>query len=451
MAACGAWSAHPAAWALGSSVYVRPPCSYKVSCHALSTTPAAASPLILFSMYTRRITRFFLHHPFLGLLLIPHPNSPFLPSCRSPPPHTVELRSDTFTRPCDGMRKAMYAAEVGDACYNEDKTVQRLEEVVAGLLGKEAGMFAASGTMTNLLALAAHCKRGDEIVLGHQNHIYNYEGGGASALLGVAFHPVATLDNGTNRMEDLREAIRDDDFHFARTSLVAVETTHNKANGAPLPLSFMAEVAGLCREHKLIFHVDGARLMNASVALQTPAAEIVRHTDSVSLCLSKGLGAPVGSVLVGTHAVIKEAKRQRKVLGGGWRQAGVLAAAGLYALEHNIPMLERDHVNARALAVGFSQIPGIVCDPSAVASNIVYFRVLGLPAGEVVRRLKEEYNVLLGIGAYRGDRLRAVTNLMVTEQDVVRVVAAMAEIVGETNREKVDKACAIFKDTAVAV
>ena len=363
---------------------------------------------------------------------------------------TVELRSDTFTRPCDGMRKAMYNAEVGDVCYNEDKTVQRLEEAVAGLLGKEAGMFAASGTMTNLLALAAHCKRGDEILLGHQNHIYNYEGGGASALLGVAFHPVATLGDGTNRLSDLREAIRDDDFHFARTSLVAVETTHNKANGSPLPPSFMAEVGALCREHQLVFHVDGARLMNASVALEMPASEIVREADSVSLCLSKGLGAPIGSVLVGTHAIIKEAKRQRKVLGGGWRQAGSLAAAGLYALEHNVPMLERDHHNAQALATGFSQIPGVVCDPSFVSTNIVYFRVLGLPAGEVVRRLKEQYNVLLGIGAYRGDRLRAVTNLMVTEEDIARTVRAVAEIVGRTNREKVDRACAGFKETAVA-
>ncbi len=274
------------------------------------------------------------------------------------------------------MRKAIYNAPVGDDCYKEDKTVERLEEAVAGLLGKEAGMYAASGTMTNLLALAAHCKRGDEIVLGHQNHVYNYEGGGASALLGVAFHPVATLADGTNRMEDLREAIRDDDFHFARTSVVGVETTHNKANGSPLPLSFMNEVAGLCKEHKLIFHVDGARLMNASVAQKTPAADIVRHADSVSLCLSKGLGAPVGSVLVGSATVIKEAKRQRKVLGGGWRQAGVIAAAGLYALENNVPKLEMDHANAKALALGFSQIPGMVCDPSTVFTNIVYFRVV---------------------------------------------------------------------------
>lgn len=339
----------------------------------------------------------------------------------------------------------MYNAEVGDDCYKEDKTCARLEEAVAGLLGKEAAMFAASGTMTNLLAVAAHCKRGDEIILGHQNHVYNYEGGGSSALLGVVFHPVPTLADGTNRLGDLQEAIREDDFHFARSKIIAVETTHNKANGAPLPLSFMQQVGDLCKKNNLIFHVDGARLMNASVALRTSAAEIVRQTDSVSICLSKGLGAPVGSVLVGSHDVIKEAKRQKKMLGGGWRQAGMLAAAGLYALENNIPMLEHDHENAKALAEGFSQIPGIVCDPHTVFTNLVYFRVLGIPAGEVVRRLREEYNVLLGIGAYRGDRLRAVTNLMVDRQDIDRVVEAMANIVGGTNREKVDKACALFR------
>jgi len=250
----------------------------------------------------------------------------------------------------------------------------------------------------------------------------------------------------------MREAIRDDDHHFARTRLVAVETTHNKANGSPLPQRFMAETAKVCREHGLIFHVDGARLMNASVALKAPAADICREADSISLCLSKGLGAPIGSVLVGTKEVIKEAKRQRKVVGGGWRQAGVVAAAGLYALEHNIPMLERDHANARALALGLSSIPGIICDPSACATNIVYFRVLGMAPAEVVRRLKEEYNVLLGLGPYKGDRLRAVTNLMVTREDVQRVVDGMANIVGRVNRERVDATCAVFREpSAVAV
>lgn len=247
-------------------------------------------------------------------------------------------------------------------------------------------------------------------------------------------------------------AIREDDHHFARTRLVAVETTHNKANGSPLPRRFMDEVAKVCREHKLIFHVDGARLMNASVALKASAADICRGADSISLCLSKGLGAPIGSVLVGTQDVVKEAKRQRKVVGGGWRQAGVVAAAALYALEHNIPKLELDHENARALALGLSSIPGIICDPSVVHSNIVYFRVLGMPSAEVVRRLKEDYNVWLGLGPYKGDRLRAVTNLMVTREDVGRVVDAMANIVGRANRERVDATLASFREpSAVAV
>lgn len=245
-------------------------------------------------------------------------------------------------------------------------------------------------------------------------------------------------------------AIRDDDHHFARTRLVAVETTHNKADGSPLPRRFMEEVAGVCREHKLVFHIDGARLMNASVALKASAADICRDADSVSLCLSKGLGAPVGSVLVGTQEVIKEAKRQRKVVGGGWRQAGVVAAAALYALEHNVPKLELDHANARALAQGLSAVPGIVCDPSVVHTNIVYFRVLGMPSAEVVRRLKEDYNVWLGLGPYKGDRLRAVTNLMVTREDIARVVDAMANIVGRANRERVDATLASFREPSVA-
>lgn len=254
----------------------------------------------------------------------------------------------------------------------------------------------------------------------------------------MAFHSVPTLADGTNRIEDLKEAIREDDFHFARTRLIAVETTHNKANGCPLPLSFMSQAADVCRAHGLILHVDGARLMNASIAQQTPAAEICREADTVSLCLSKGLGAPIGSVLVGSKDHIKEAKRQRKVLGGGWRQAGLIAAAGLYALEHNIPMLERDHVNAKVLAAGLSQIPGIVCDPRTVHTNIVYFRVSGMPSEEVVRRLREDYNVFLGLGPYKGDRLRAVTNLMVTKEDIERVVEGMANIVGKHNRQRVD-------------
>lgn len=278
------------------------------------------------------------------------------------------------------------------------------------------------------------------------------QGGGASALLGVAFHPIPTLADGTNRIEDLREAIREDDHHFARTRLIAVETTHNKANGCPLPRRFMEEAAQVCREHNLVFHVDGARLMNASVALKASAADICRDADSVSLCLSKGLGAPVGSVLVGSKEAIKEAKRQRKVVGGGWRQAGVLAAAGLYALENNTPLLERDHENAKALARGLKLIPGIICDPAVVHTNIVYFRVLGLPSAEVVRRLKEEYNVNLGLGPYKGDRLRAVTNLMVTREDIDRVVEGMANIVGRVNRDRVDAALAVFREpSAVAM
>lgn len=259
----------------------------------------------------------------------------------------VDLRSDTVTRPCAGMRRAMAAAEVGDDVYGEDPTVNRLESACAERLGFEAGLFVASGTQSNLAALLTHCGRGDEYIAGQMAHTYRFEGGGAAVLGGIQPQPVPFEDDGTLDLDMVAAVIKPDDFHFARTRLLCLENTQA---GKALPLPYLARAEALAKRERLALHLDGARLFNAVVAQGVPAFEIAAHFDTVSVCLSKGLGAPVGSVLCGSAAFIDEARRWRKVLGGGMRQAGVLAAAGLYALEHNIERLTEDHQRAQALA-----------------------------------------------------------------------------------------------------
>lgn len=263
------------------------------------------------------------------------------------PPYSVDLRSDTLTLPSSGMRKAMYEAPVGDDVYGEDPTVNELQDYAAALLDKEAALFAPSGTQSNLLALFAHCDRGDEYLVGDNAHTFRYEGGGAAILGSISPQPLPMAFDGTMSLGDLEAAIKPADFHFARSRVICLENTHS---GEPLPLGYAEAVASLGERRSLAMHLDGARLFNAALAQNRTPAALAAPFDSVSVCLSKGLGAPVGSVLVGSQTLIDEAKRWRKVLGGGMRQAGVIAAAGLYALKHQIDDLAQDHRHAEQLA-----------------------------------------------------------------------------------------------------
>lgn len=287
----------------------------------------------------------------------------------------IDLRSDTVTLPTPEMREAMARAEVGDDVFGEDPTVNRLEQVAAQRLGKEAGLFVASGTMGNLIAVLVTCGRGDEVILGHTAHTFVHEAGGISALGGVHPHTLPVQDDGTLVLDDIRGAIRSSDIHEPPTRMIILENSQGSMRGMPVPKAYIDSVGNLAHEHGLALHIDGARLFNAVTALQSEAAELVAAADSVAFCLSKGLCAPVGSVLVGSQAFIVKARRMRKILGGGMRQAGVLAAAGLIALEKMTQQLGEDHANARRLADGLARIPYIEFDPAAVHTNIVYFRL----------------------------------------------------------------------------
>lgn len=267
-----------------------------------------------------------------------------------------DFRSDTVTRPDAGMRAAMAEAVVGDDVYGEDPTVAALEEKVAALTGKAAAMFVPSGTQSNLIALMSHCERGDEYIAGQEAHAYKFEAGGAAVLGSVQPQPIENAADGTLPLGKIEAAIKLDDIHFARTRLLALENT---IGGKVLPQAYVEEATGLARRHGLATHLDGARLFNAAVASSRSAEELAAGFDTVSVCLSKGLGAPVGSVLVGSEAFIEKARRLRKMVGGGMRQAGILAAAGLYALAHNVERLAEDHARARRLAEGFSRYEGL--------------------------------------------------------------------------------------------
>jgi len=338
--------------------------------------------------------------------------------------HVIDLRSDTVTQPTPAMRAAMAAADVGDDVFGEDPTVNRLEQMAAARLGKESALLVASGTMANLVSQMVHCGRGDEMILGHLAHSFYYEQGGCAAV--AAIHP-RTLPNrpdGTMDLEDLAAAIRPDNIHFPRTRLICLENTHNLSGGAPLTKDYIAAVAALAKPHDIRLHIDGARLFNAATALGVDAAELAAPADSVSFCLSKGLAAPVGSLICGSRDFVQAARRARKLLGGGMRQAGVLAAAGIVALEQMVDRLAEDHANARALADGLAAIPGIVLDPDRVKTNIVYFDVVtpGWSAADLVSRLEMRRVRLLASGPRT---LRAVTHCDVTRADIATALAAI--------------------------
>jgi threonine aldolase len=341
---------------------------------------------------------------------------------------TIDLRSDTVSWPTPEMRQAMAEATVGDDVFGEDPTVNRLEQGAAERLGKEAGLFVVSGTMGNLVAVLAHCGRGDEVILGDKAHTFVYEAGGIAALGGVHPRTVPVQPDGTLPLDAIRNAIRPDNIHMPPTRLIALENTQGTVGGVPVPKHYVDAVGEIAREHGLPLHIDGARIFNAATALNCDVADLVQAADSVSFCLSKGLCAPVGSVLVGSHAFIDRARRIRKLVGGGMRQAGILAAAGLIALEKMTLRLHEDHVNARRLAEGLAQMPQIELDLAHVQTNMVFFSLretAGVTAPELASRLKEAHCVqIMNMDAYR---LRAVTHYWIRAEHIDQVLAAVEE------------------------
>jgi threonine aldolase len=333
----------------------------------------------------------------------------------------IDLRSDTVTKPTAGMRMAMSNAEVGDDVFGDDPTVNRLQEVLAERLGFEAGLFFPSGTQCNLAALLTHCGRGDEYLVGQEAHTYVHEGGGAAVLGGIQPQPLEHELDGTMALTRIEHAIKPMDDHYARTKLLALENT---LGGRVMPQPWVEEACALAKRHGLKRHLDGARLFNAAVKTRREARELVRSFDSVSVCLSKGLGTPAGSVLVGERGFIREARRWRKVLGGTMRQVGVLAAAGLYALEHHVERLEEDHRHAQRLAAGLQGIAGLTVQPPD--TNIVWVDVAHPLSARLVPALAER-----GVLATGSRRVRFVTHLDVNARQIDDAIAHVKAIVAD--------------------
>ena len=341
----------------------------------------------------------------------------------------IDIRSDTVTLPTKEMRQAMADAEVGDDVYGEDPSVNRLQDEVASLLGKEAGLFVPSGTMGNLICIMAHCgRRGDEVLLGDKSHISLFEQGGVSQIAGVHPRALKNLPDGTMDLQELEGQIcTGQDVHQTKTCLICIENTHNAMGGRVIKPSYMDKLAAVTKKHNLRLHIDGARILNAATALSVSPAELVKHADSVSVCLSKGLGAPVGSVVVGSRDFITQARRVRKSLGGGMRQAGVLAAAGLYGLEHISKRLLTDHQNAQQLAKGLASLKelGVQVDLESSETNIVFFSIHSpqVTAHELVKELAVPTEVhgqlvVIKAGAESPMLVRVLTHHWVTHDDI---------------------------------
>ena len=339
----------------------------------------------------------------------------------------VDLRSDTVTQPTPEMREAMAKAEVGDDVYRDDPTVNRLESLAAGMLGKEAAIFVPSGTMGNLLALLVHCARGEEVICGDKSHIYVNEAGGMAALGGIYPHPVPNQKDGTLRLEDIRASIQPDDSHRTITRLVCIENTQNICGGVVLSVEYTKQVGQLAKEHGLKFHIDGARIFNAAAALNVDIKELVAPADSVMFCLSKGLVAPIGSMLVGSKEFIAKAHRLRKMLGGGMRQVGVMAAAGLVSLEKMTGRLKQDHARAKNLYEALKQVSGLRLEAEP-ASNMVYFTLadhIQLTENQIIAEMKK-YGVMVDWSAPR--QFRLVTHYWVDDAGVEKAAKAFAEV-----------------------
>jgi len=345
--------------------------------------------------------------------------------------HPIDLRSDTVTQPTPAMRAAMAKAEVGDDVYGEDPTINKLQDMAAELLGKEAGLFVPSGTMGNLASILAHCNRGDEIILGNLAHTFLYEAGGISALGGIHPHTIPNQPDGTLKLEDILAAIRPDNPHMPITRLVTLENTHNRCGGATLSVAYTRAVGDLARENNLNLHLDGARIFNAAAALDVDVKDLVAPVDSVTFCLSKGLCAPVGSIICGKAEFISRAHRIRKQLGGGMRQAGILAAAGIVALEQIAPRLKEDHSHAKYLAAGLGSIPGIILTTAEPSSNMVYIELdeaFHISGTELAQYL-EQAGVLVGMVGPRHYRL--VTHYWIDDQAVETTIRTFMEILSK--------------------
>ncbi len=338
----------------------------------------------------------------------------------------IDLRSDTVTVPTPEMREVMARAEVGDDVFGEDPLVNRLQAEMAHLTGKEAALFVPSGTMGNQVCIKTHTQPGDEIITERNSHIFNYECGSPALLSSVQVMPIQGID-GHFTLEQLKEVIRPDNIHHPTTRLICIENTHNRAGGAIFPLKEIQRIYEFAQEKQLKMHLDGARLWNASVATGIPIKEYCRYFDSISLCFSKGLGAPVGSIIVGSREFIKRARYFRKAFGGGMRQAGILAAAALFAVQNNLSGLVYDHLRARCLAEALAEIPGIDINLKATQTNIVIFDVknTGLTAQEVTNQLAEKGIRMLAVS---GTRLRAVTHFQVSDADIKQTIKALNEI-----------------------
>ncbi|EGR0350715.1 low-specificity L-threonine aldolase [Vibrio vulnificus] len=323
----------------------------------------------------------------------------------------MDFRSDTVTRPTPAMREAMANAIVGDDVYGDDPTVNELEAFAAKEAGFEAALFTTSGTQANLLGLMAHCERGDEYLCGQQAHNYRYEAGGAAVLGSIQPQPIENNPDGTLPFDKLTAAIKPDDSHFARTKLLSLENT---INGKVLPLSYLQEARAFVNKHNLKLHLDGARVYNAATALDVPVRDIAQYFDSMTICLSKGLGAPVGSLLLGSKEYIAKARRLRKMVGGGMRQAGILAAAGKLALTEQVAQLKVDHANAKALAQGLSELPGVHVNPDFVQTNIVFAKLDdNVDINAIAQKLAEESIIITP-----GNPIRFVTHKDISRQDI---------------------------------
>ena len=340
----------------------------------------------------------------------------------------IDLRSDTVTLPSDEMLDAIRSAELGDDVFGDDPTVNRLQEIAADLTGKESSLLVSSGTMGNLVCVLTHCRRGEEVILGDMSHIFLNECGSMSTVGGVHPHTIPNQPDGTMLLEDIEAAIRGDNDHWPRTRLVCVENTHNRCFGSPLTPDYISSVADLAHERGLKVHLDGARIFNAVVALGIDIKEFTRPVDSLSFCMSKGLSAPVGSVVCGTKDFIAEARRNRKLLGGGMRQAGIIAAPGILALDRMVPRLAEDHDNARRLAEGIARIPGLLIDVSKVKTNIVYFDITNkkILAEKLQADLEERGVKALATGPAR---FRMVTHYGISAEDIDSTLKVLEELV----------------------
>jgi threonine aldolase len=338
----------------------------------------------------------------------------------------IDLRSDTVTRPSAGMREAMSKAEVGDDVYGEDPTVNQLQDTAASLLGKEAGLFVPSGIMANQLCLRVHTQPGNEVIVESRSHIIRYEHGAAAALAGVQLHWV-TGSRGVLEPEQIAAAVRPKDPYNPVTALICLENTHNSGGGTVYPLSHIQRIRALALERQIPMHLDGARLFNAVAASGIAASEYAKHFETVSFCLSKGLGAPVGSVIVGTRSTIERLRPLRRMYGGGMRQAGILAAAGLYALEHNRSRLKEDHDNAKRLATMLQKIPSVSLDPAHVETNIIVFDVKlhDRSAQDILAKLRSQGVLINAVGSHS---FRAVTHLDVNGEDIERAGHILTEV-----------------------